>query len=79
MAAAAQSLDEARKALKQRRTRAWKDWVKENLKSRARSVYAWAKRIVPIDREEGLHWACDDCPTGIGARVERGICEWSKF
>ena len=79
VAAAASSLEEARKALRKRRTQAWKDWVKGNLKSRARSIYAWAKRILPIEREEGLHWACDDCPAGVGVRIERGIHEWSQF
>ena len=77
--AARAALDVARRNLRSRRSRAWQSWVKGNLKSKARSVYAWAKRISPISREETLHWNTDECPVGIGTRVERGITEWSSF
>ena len=71
-------LEDARKDLRKRRTKAWKEWVRGNLKSKARTVYAWAKRVIPI-REEGLNWGSDDCPVGVGVRVERGKTERSKF
>ena len=61
------------------RREAWQAWVKGNLKSKARSVYAWAKRISPVPREETLNWNTDECPVGIGTRVERGITESSSF
>ncbi len=72
-------LDEARRRLRFRRSQAWRDWVKGNLASRARSVFGWVKRIQPIVREETLNWGRDDCPMGLGDRTRKGIEEWSSF